>query len=54
LNRFPILSYTLPFGRYVNGILGMDFLRRFPFKIDTRRGVIESDESGRPRRARAS
>ena len=42
LNHFPVLAYTLPFARYMNGVLGMDFLHRFPFKIDTLRGVIES------------
>ena len=52
LTQFPILSYTLPFAPLVDGILGMDFLHRFQFKIDTRRGMIESYEAGPPRAVR--
>ncbi len=42
VKHFPLLSFTPAFGPLVDGILGMDFLHRFPFKIDTYRGVIEA------------
>jgi len=47
--EFAVLSHALPFDAYVDGILGMDFLRRFHFKIDTRNGTIESPGTGRRR-----
>ena len=39
---FPVLSFTPAFGPLVDGILGIDFLHRFRFKIDTYRGVMMS------------
>ena len=28
-----VLAHTLPFGTYVDGLLGMDFMQRFPMSI---------------------
>jgi len=41
LRGFPVICHDLPFNRYVDGLLGMDFLRRFDIAIRPRRGVIE-------------
>jgi len=38
---FPVVCHDLPFNRYVDGLLGMDFLRRFDVAIHPRRGFIE-------------
>jgi len=35
-----ILAHTLPFGTYVDGILGMDFLCAFDFQIKPKAGEI--------------
>ena len=40
LNDFDILGHTLPFGTYVDGLLGMDFLSQFDLEIRPRKGVI--------------
>ena len=39
---FPVLAHTIPLGSQVSGVLGMNFLRRFPITLDFRQGVIES------------
>lgn len=40
LENFEILAHTLPFGVYVDGLLGMDFLGRFDIDIRTFKGEI--------------
>lgn len=40
IKNFPILGHTLPFGVYVDGLLGMDFLCRFDLDIKTKNGEI--------------
>jgi predicted aspartyl protease len=37
---FPVLALQLPVSRYINGILGMDFLTQFQAVIDTGKGII--------------
>ena len=37
---FPVICHDLPFN-YVDGLLGMDFLRRFDVTIHPKRGIIE-------------
>ena len=37
---FPVLALQLPVSRYINGILGMDFLMRFRVVIDVGQGCI--------------
>ena len=34
LEDFEILAHTLPFGAYVDGLLGVDFLSRFKIEIE--------------------
>ena len=40
LEDFEILAHTLPFGVYVDGLLGMDFLGRFEIEIKLHSGKI--------------
>src|SRR3990170_3073903 len=40
LEDFLILGHTLPFGVYVDGLLGMDFLSKFEIEIRTKTGEI--------------
>jgi len=40
LENFEILAHTLPFGAYVDGLLGMDFLGRFEIEIKLYSGEI--------------
>lgn len=40
LEDFEILAYTLPFGVYVDGLLGMDFLNSFDTEIKILKGEI--------------
>jgi predicted aspartyl protease len=40
LKGFPMLGHTLPFGVYVDGLLGMDFLSKFDIEIMTKNGEI--------------
>jgi predicted aspartyl protease len=42
IRRFLVLSHALPFAAYVDGLLGMDFLRRFAFRIATQQGTVDS------------
>jgi predicted aspartyl protease len=37
---FPVLALQLPVSRYINGILGMDFLMHFQAVIDVGQGYI--------------
>jgi predicted aspartyl protease len=39
---FPVVCHDLPFAHYADGLLGMDFLRRFDVAIRPRRGIIET------------
>lgn len=41
IQDFEVICHDLPFNRYVGGLLGMDFLRRFDVAIHPRRAVIE-------------
>jgi clan AA aspartic protease (TIGR02281 family) len=36
-----VLAHTIPLGSHVNGVLGMDFLRQFEFKLNLKQSVIE-------------
>lgn len=40
LENYEILAHTLPFGTYVDGLLGMDFLGRFEVEIKLYSGEI--------------
>ena len=40
LKDFEILAHTLPFGAYVDGLLGMDFMGRFAIEIRTHSAEI--------------
>lgn len=40
LENFEILAHTLPFGVYVDGLLGMDFLDKFETEIRLRSGEV--------------
>jgi clan AA aspartic protease (TIGR02281 family) len=36
-----VLAHTIPLGSQVNGVLGMNFLRQFEFRLDLKQAVIE-------------
>jgi predicted aspartyl protease len=40
LENFEILAHSLPFGSYVDGLLGMDFLSKFEVEIKINSGEI--------------
>jgi aspartyl protease family protein len=40
LEDFEILAHTLPFGSYVDGLLGMDFLSKFEIEIRISSGEL--------------
>lgn len=40
LENFDIFAHTLPFGAYVDGLLGMDFLKKFEIEIRLYSGEI--------------
>ena len=40
LENFEIIAHTLPFGAYVDGLLGMDFLSKFETEIKLYTGEI--------------
>lgn len=40
LENFEIIAHTLPFGAYVDGLLGMDFLSKFETEIKLYSGEI--------------
>ena len=37
---YPVVAHTLPFGTYVNGLVGMDFLKQFEIEISPFSGEI--------------
>ena len=41
ISDFHIVAYTLPFATLIDGLLGMDFLKRIGAVIDIANGVIE-------------
>ncbi|MEK6320500.1 MAG: retropepsin-like aspartic protease [Acidobacteriota bacterium] len=41
VGSFRVLAHTIPLGTQVNGVLGMDFLRQFEFRLDFKQSVIE-------------
>jgi predicted aspartyl protease len=40
IENFEVLAHTLPFGTYVDGLLGMDFMNRFEVEIKIGTGEI--------------
>jgi len=40
VNDFKVLAHTLPFGTYVDGLLGMDFLKQFEIELKIFTGEI--------------
>lgn len=40
IEDFEVLAHTLPFGTYVDGLLGMDFLNRFEVEIKIGPGEV--------------
>jgi aspartyl protease family protein len=40
IENFEIFAHTLPFGAYVDGLLGMDFLNKFKAEINVYSGEI--------------
>jgi predicted aspartyl protease len=44
VSQLPILAHTVPLGSQVSGVLGMDFLRRFPIKLDFKQAIVELQE----------
>ncbi len=43
VRSFPVVCHDLPFDRYVDGLLRMNFLRQFDFAIWSKQEVIEVD-----------
>lgn len=43
VQNLSVVCHDLPFDHYVDGLLGMDFLRQFGFPIRSKREVIEVD-----------
>ena len=41
IKSFEVLAHTIPLGSQVNGVLGMDFLRQFEFKLELKKAFIE-------------
>ena len=42
IQDLPVVCHDLPFARYADGLLGINFLRRFDVAIYPQHGVIES------------
>ncbi|CAN2042581.1 Aspartyl protease [Candidatus Magnetomoraceae bacterium gMMP-15] len=40
IKDYPVVAHTLPFGTYVNGLVGMDFLKQFEIEIKPFSGEI--------------
>ena len=40
LDQYQVLAHALPLGSSINGVLGMDFLERFPLRFELDLGVI--------------
>jgi predicted aspartyl protease len=45
-DQYRVLAHALPFGSALNGVLGMDFLERFPLRFDLDLGVIQERLTG--------
>ena len=43
MRNLPVVCHDLPFDHYVDGLLGMDFLKRFDFAIRLKREAVETD-----------
>lgn len=43
LGPFPVLTHTMPLGRQVHGVLGMNFLRQFETSLNFRQATIQLD-----------
>ncbi len=41
-DQYRVLAHALPFGSALNGVLGMDFLERFPLRFELDLGVIQA------------
>ncbi len=41
IEDYAVLAHNLPPGAFVDGLLGMNFLRRFDFKINPKDGIVE-------------
>jgi predicted aspartyl protease len=42
VNHFPVLAHTIPLGSQVDGLLGMNFLRRFELTLNFKKAAIWS------------
>lgn len=52
-NQFPVLAHTLPPSAGVDGVLGLDFLRRSIVTVDVQRGRVDlAEASDEPERNR--
>jgi hypothetical protein len=40
VERFPVLAHTIPLGSQVDGVLGMNFLRRFTMELNFKQATI--------------
>ena len=40
VERFPVLAHTIPLGSQVDGLLGMNFLRRFDAELNFKQATI--------------
>lgn len=40
VERFSVLAHTIPLGRQVDGLLGMNFLRRFEMDLNFKQAII--------------
>ncbi|MBI5181541.1 MAG: clan AA aspartic protease [Nitrospirae bacterium] len=40
IDNFQVLAHTLPFGTYVDGLLGMDFMNKFEVELKVHTGEI--------------
>jgi hypothetical protein len=41
LDQFQVLAHTIPLGRQVHGVLGMNFLRQFEINLNLRQATVE-------------
>lgn len=41
IDNFNVIAHTLPFGGPIDGLLGMDFLRKFKARIDLENSIVE-------------
>jgi len=40
VERFPVLAHTIPLGSQVDGVLGMNFLRRFTMELNFKQATV--------------